>query len=228
MRAPAPLYSCRHNERGSGAVSSPRRVPAAAAGETVLRRALAGLGPEPKVTALDVFRLARARFVAGERVEMGALAEELGMNRVTVYRWVGSREQLLVEVLWSLAESTLDQERAAVGETGGERVVRILSNFIVAVLSNAGMNRFVEQEPELAIRLLTMEDAGFQARLIEWVHQLLVEEHSAGRLELRADTSDYAYALVRVLESYISLDLITGERPDARRAEHVLRLLLVR
>ncbi len=32
--------------------------------------------------------------------------------------------------------------------------------------------------------------------------------------------------IVRVIESYIYLDLILGERPDARRAEPILRLLL--
>ncbi len=71
-----------------------------------------------------------------------------------------------------------------------------------------------------------MRVAAFQPRLIEWVHRLLVEECSAGRLELRADVSDCTYALVRVLESYISLDLITRD-PDPDRAEHVLRLLLL-
>ena len=37
---------------------------------------------------------------------------------------------------------------------------------------------------------------------------------------------DVAYTMVRIVESYIYLDLITGERPDARRAEAILRLLL--
>jgi AcrR family transcriptional regulator len=193
---------------------------------TPLQQQLATGGVKPKVTALDVFERARARFMAGERVEMGALAEELGLNRVTVYRWVGSREQLLVEVLWSLAEPTLRHERESVTEEGAERIIRILTNFIVAVLSNQGMARFVEQEGELVMRLLTREDAGFEPRLVAWVHDLLVEECEAGRLELPADPSDYAFGLVRVLESYVSLDLITGETPAPERAERIFRLLL--
>ena len=60
-------------------------------------------------TAEDAFRLARRRFLAAERVDMTAMAEELGVNRVTLYRWVGSREQLLVEVVWSLASVTLER-----------------------------------------------------------------------------------------------------------------------
>jgi AcrR family transcriptional regulator len=193
---------------------------------TLLQQQLAAGGAKPKVTALDVFERARERFMAGERVEMGALAEELGLNRVTVYRWVGSREQLLVEVLWSLADATLRHERETVTEQGAERVVRILTNFIVAVLSSDGMVRFVEQEGELVMRLLTREDAGFEPRLVAWVHELLVEECEAGRLTLPADAWDYAFGLVRVLESYISLDLITGENPAPERPERILRLLL--
>jgi AcrR family transcriptional regulator len=181
-----------------------------------------------RASAADVVLLARERFQAGDRVEMGTIAEALGLNRVTVYRWVGSRERLLVEVLWSLAEATLRTAREEVRVQGGERVVRILSQFIVAVLTNPGLMHFVEQEPDLALRLLTREDAGFQSRLIDWVHEVLSEEVTAGRLELRGDPGDYAYALVRVQESFVMTDLITGERPQAERAEHVMRLLLGR
>ena len=35
-----------------------------------------------------------------------------------------------------------------------------------------------------------------------------------------------AYVIVRLIDSYTYLDLITGEEPDARRAEPVLRMLL--
>ena len=52
----------------------------------------------------EILRLARRRFVAGERLEMPSLAAELGVNRTTLYRWVGSSEPLPVEVLWSLGD----------------------------------------------------------------------------------------------------------------------------
>jgi Tetracyclin repressor-like, C-terminal domain len=76
------------------------------------------------------------------------------------------------------------------------------------------------------MRLLTRRDKGFQPRLIGAVHALLDEETQAGRLQLPADLHDVAYVVVRLIESYVYLDLITGEAPDARRAEPVLRLLL--
>ena len=69
---------------------------------------------------------------------MSALARELGVNRVTLYRWVGSREQLLVEVIWSLAERTLEDLDARTRARGAERVVRVASGFIDAVITNRG------------------------------------------------------------------------------------------
>jgi hypothetical protein len=45
---------------------------------------------------------------------------------------------------------------------------------------------------------------------------------------LSADLHEVAYVIVRLIESYTYLDLITGEPAEAKRAEPILRLLLVR
>jgi AcrR family transcriptional regulator len=177
-------------------------------------------------TAQDVLLIARRRFQAAERIDMGAMAQELGVNRVTLYRWVGSRDQVLVEVLWSLAEATLTRRDAEVSATGAERVVAVVTRFIDDCLTNAGMKRQLSEEGERTMRLLTRRDKGFQPRLIDAIHRMLTEETQAGRLDLPADLRDVAYVVVRVIESYVYLDIITGEEPDARRAEPVLRLLL--
>lgn len=202
-------------------------------GTTLLQRQLErrALGEEPgkpgsRGNALEAFRLARRRFLEGGRVDMSSLASELGVNRVTLYRWVGSREKLLVEVLWSLAAPTLERERARTRKRGAPRVVQIISHFIAAVLANPGMSRFLAEEGELAMRLLTWRDAGFQPRLIEAVEELLREEVARGALDLPVDLHDVAYTIVRIIESYVYLDRITGEEPDAARAESILGLLL--
>jgi AcrR family transcriptional regulator len=174
----------------------------------------------------DALRLARRRFLAAQRIDMTALAAELGVNRVTLYRWVGSRDALLVDVVWSLAEPTLAAVDAQVDATGGERIVQVVTGFLDAVITNPGMRRWVSEEGELAMRLLTRHDTGFQPRLIEAVYELLREETDAGRLALPADLGEVAYVLVRVIESYTYLDLILGEQPDAARAEPIVRMLL--
>ena len=95
-----------------------------------------------------------------------------------------------------------------------------------AVLSNPGMSRFLAEEGELAMRLLTRRATGFQPRLIADIRAMLEEETARGELDLPVDLGDVAYTIVRIVESYVYLDRITGEEPDARRAEQVLRLLL--
>ena len=193
---------------------------------TKLQRDLAGATDRRRPTPLDAFRLARRKFLAAERIDMSALADELGVNRVTLYRWVGSREQLLVEVIWSLAQRTLEKNDRSVRATGSERVVRIVTRFLADVISNAGMRRWLADEGELAMRLLTRHDTDFQPRLIRAIQEMLEEESAAGRLDLPVDLHEVAYVIVRLIESYTYLDLITGEEPDARRAEPVLRMLL--
>lgn len=193
---------------------------------TRLQRALASDGEPRRPTPLDAFLLARRKFQDAERIDMSGLAEELGVNRVTLYRWVGSREQLLVEVVWSLGSRTLQEVDRGVRAKGAERIVRVVTRFLEAVIANPGMRRWLAEEGELAMRLLTRHDTDFQPRLIEAIHALLTEETRAGRLDLPVDLREVAYVIVRLIESYTYLDLITGEEPDARRAEPVLRLLL--
>ncbi len=42
---------------------------------------------------------ARAQYLAGERVDLTVVARDLGLGRATIYRWFGSRELLLGEVI---------------------------------------------------------------------------------------------------------------------------------
>jgi AcrR family transcriptional regulator len=181
----------------------------------------------PRPEPADALRLARRRFRQAERVDMTALADELGINRVTLYRWVGSRDSLLVEVLWSLADRVLrwsaDQPSR---HTGGEWIVDVVTRFLDRVIADPGMQRFLVDEGELAMRLLTRADHHFQPRLTGAVHDLLLTEAKRGNLDLRADLGEVAFAIVRIIESYTYLDLILGEKPSAERAEPIFRLLL--
>ncbi len=183
---------------------------------TPLQRQLAGT-TTVRPTALDAFRQARRTFLAGDRVDMQALARVLNVDRATLYRWVGSREQLLTEILWSLIDPTIaDQSPAAAVITGTVR----------AVIANTGMQRFLDREGDLALRLLTTKASGFETRLIALVGDLVSDEASAGRLTAAVPMDDLPYVLVRIMESYIYLGLITGEHPDPDRAARVINALL--
>jgi AcrR family transcriptional regulator len=194
--------------------SEPSAVPHPAAGE----------GP---AVPPEVLRLARRRLAAGKRLEMSSLAAELGVNRVTLYRWVGSRDRLLVEVLWSMADRALSDLRAEV-PAGPDRAVRVVVGFLECVLANPGMQQLLAADPELAMRLLTHQAAGFQPRLLTTIEDLLREETAAGRLDVPMDPHELAYVVVRLIESYTYLDVLLGEKPEAGRAEAALHLLLDR
>jgi AcrR family transcriptional regulator len=206
------------------AASSPRPAP------TPLQRQLAGT-TATRPTALEAFRLARHTFLAGDRLDMQALARELTVDRATLYRWVGSREQLLTEILWSLIAPTIDNLRTTPAQTmdaGQSPTAAVITGTVRAVMTNTGMQRFLEREGELALRLLTTKASDFETRLITLIDQLVDEEISAGRLHPAVPASDLPYVLVRIMESYIYLGLITGEHPDPDRAARVINALLPR
>ena len=173
-------------------------------------------------TTSDAVRLGRRRFLSGERIDMSALADELGVNRVTLYRWFGSRDAYLVEVIWSLAQQTLERADEHTTGAGARKVGAIVVRFLDDVITNPGMQRWLGEEGEHAMRLLSRHETDFQPRLIAAIEGLLRRE----ALDLPVDLRELAYVIVRLIESYTYLDLITGERPDARRAEPILRMLL--
>jgi AcrR family transcriptional regulator len=200
---------------------------------TRLQRELAEPHLARRPTALDAFRIARRTFHAAERIDMRALAERVGVNRATLYRWVGSRDQLLVEIAWSRTLLTLEYLSDRTEATGAERIVQVVSGYIDEVNKDPGTRRWLSEEGESAMRLLTRRDPArrdtdFQPRLQGALLAMLVEETDAGNLALPVDLDQLAYVLVRLIESYVYLDIITGEQARPEQAEPILRLLLER
>jgi AcrR family transcriptional regulator len=205
--------------------------------DTPLRRQLTGT-ETARPSALDAFRQARRTFLAGDRVDMQALARTLNVDRATLYRWVGSREQLLTEILWSLIDPTIARLRKTHTATGqapaasqpGAPVpspaAAVITGTVRGVIANEGMQRFLDREGELALRLLTTRASGFETRLIALIGEFVCAEAAAGRLNAAVPLDDLPYVLVRIMESYIYLGLITGEHPDPDRAARVINALL--
>jgi len=177
----------------------------------------------------DAFLRARQVFLRGRRLDMVELARDLGVSRATLYRWVGSREQLLGEILWSLGELGLQEAEAAAdadGATGVERIVRVYRHFLELTAAHAPTRRFIANEPEIALRILTSNQGVQHQRLIDYLRRQLEAAAAAGQLTLRLDAADMAYVMNRVGESFIWREFITGEEPDTAKAAIVARLLL--
>lgn len=175
----------------------------------------------------DALRLAYKTFNARQRVEVNDLAAALGVNRVTVYRWIGDRDAILAEVVWRLGERTLRNAYAAADGTGNTRIASAVSTFVRQTIEHAGMRHFLKNETETALRVLTRSEQSFQPRLVALVEELLTTEHEAGALTTGdLGLHDLAYLCVRGAESFVYTDAITGEPPDPDRAERALRYLL--
>lgn len=184
------------------------------------------LRAHPGTGAQEAFRLARKAFLAGERIDMQRLAAELGVNRVTLYRWVGNRALLLGEVAWELGERTLDRLLERSRTVGGERVAEVVTGFIEAVRTNEGMRKTVAQEGPVAVRLFTAGDGNVQPRLVEKFHSILEAEVATGAFTPTAPINELAYALVRVCEACIYLDLLVGQHPDLNRVTRMIRAVI--
>lgn len=174
-----------------------------------------------------MLREGRRRFLKGERIDMVELAADLGISRATLYRWVGDRERLLGEILWSLAEGGLEDARAhAAGATGVEAVVRFNRRMMELTAGFEPIRRFLDAERDAALRVLTSRHGVQQRRLIQALQDFLEEKEKAGELKLRLPAADLAFVIVRVAESFMWREFITGEEPDVDRASDVVRVLL--
>src|SRR5437660_2993798 len=100
---------------------------------TALERAIAGKGEQARATPLDALRAARRQWLAEQRIDMGALATELGISRATLYNWVGDRERLIAEVAWSLADATIRQAKAEARGTGAAYVADANEHYLRAL-----------------------------------------------------------------------------------------------
>jgi AcrR family transcriptional regulator len=174
-----------------------------------------------------VLRTARRVFLASGSLEMRALARELGIGRATLYRWNRSRDELLSDVLLSLAESNLRHvERETATPPGALRVCHVHDQHIRRISGNPSFRSFIRSEPEVASRLLLDVNGkvhiGVTAALADFLHRQ--QALSDWRAPLGVDP--FARLVSRMSETYIYADLIARGEPDADTPDLVLRLLL--
>jgi AcrR family transcriptional regulator len=205
-----------------GGVLSPGSVGLRAAPSRLSRRLDDGRHPDTEIA----FRMARRQFVEGERLDMGSLAARLEVDRTTLFRWVGNRDNLVAEVMWSLASPTFDKAAELTRRMGdGERVVEILTRFIESLLTAEYFRTFLRREPARALRLLTTADSPIGARYRASIEFLLRREYRSDVVH-GMELAELAYLLAKLSEAFTYADLITGEPPSSRRARAAFRLLL--
>lgn len=171
-----------------------------------------------------IVREARRALVAGESVDVGRIATHVGVDRSTVFRRVGRRDLVVAEALWRTTETLAWPACVAAHPVGTEhRAARILHAYVQLLIDEAWFRTFLHRDPARALRILTTSESPVQGRMLALVRDLL-EDEPPGPVELSSDA--LALVVVRVAESFIYADLITGATPDADAAYHVFVALL--
>ncbi len=174
----------------------------------------------------DVLGAATAQYLAGQRLDLTELAKSLGMSRATIYRWFGSRESLLGEVVARQLELLVARRRAAMREHGARGLLEVFDRINRDLARSQPLRRLLQLEPSGGMRLLTSTGGIVQPRAVACVEQLIVDEVQAGRYDPPADPGALAYAVVRLAEAFLYNDASSDIRGDYRRLRDVQAALL--
>lgn len=156
---------------------------------------------------------------------MQAIAEELGLGRSTLYRWVGDRDALLSEVLWILTRETLlgCYDRA---EGHGARHLEVtMKAFSRAVASFEPLQHLLQTDPQRTVSIL-MSPGGLQGRLVGAVKELADHEARSGAYRPLIETEHIAFLVVQTGMTYLFGTALVEQPPDVEQAQAVASRLL--
>jgi AcrR family transcriptional regulator len=175
----------------------------------------------------DIFEAALATYLDCRRLDMRALAGELGISRATLYRHAGGRDRLLGEVIWFRTRQGLALAAESTRHLKGEkRVMTVVKAFMRGVHEAAPVRRLLEAEPETALRILTSKHSPVQRGVIDALERLIAREEERGELRTGVDPGALAYAIVRIGESFLYADVIADNDPDVEAAVTLVARLL--
>jgi AcrR family transcriptional regulator len=183
-------------------------------------------GRPPAASREDVLAAAMHRYLRGRRVDVQAVAAELGLGRTTIYRWFGSREGLIGEVLVRAAAPLLEDARAKARGRGGELLLDTFDLLNRSLVDAPALRQFVEQERETALRIITSSAGRPQQVMVARIAALIEDEVRAGNYKPPVEPSTLAYAIVRLAEAFLFNDAIAGIRGDVDRLRDVEAAIL--
>src|SRR4051795_9330336 len=174
----------------------------------------------------DVLALALQRYLRGRRVDVRAIAGELGIGRTTISRWFGTREQLVGTVVALAAEDVLAGIEAAAKGHGAERLLEIFDRFNRELADAPALRSFLEQEREAALRIITSSEGSVTPRMVNRIAEIIATEVEAGAYEPPVEIETLALAIVRLAEAFIFNDAHAGIRGEVDRLRAIEAALL--
>jgi len=174
----------------------------------------------------DVLALVTALYLEGQRVDITVVAARLGLGRATIYRWFGSREALLGEVIARQLELLVARKRAQVRRRGAAGLLEVLDRVNQTLTRSQAVRGLLEQERHGAMRILTSSAGVVEPRAVACIQALIEEETALSGYEPPADPATLAYALVHLRHAFLWNDATSGVRGDYERLRAVQAALL--
>jgi AcrR family transcriptional regulator len=174
----------------------------------------------------DVLDAALHHYLRGQRVDVQALAAELGVGRTTIYRWFGTRERLLGQVVARAAEIVLDRICAETEGSGGSLLLEVFDRFNRALADAPALRAFLEQERDTALRIINSSGGEVTPRMVARIAEIIEQQVSSGAYRPPVEIETLAYAIVRLAEAFIFNDAAAGIRGDVDRLRDVEAAML--
>jgi AcrR family transcriptional regulator len=184
-----------------------------------------GRGRPARASRDDVVAAGLSRYLHGQRIDVLAIAAELGLGRATIYRWFGSREGLVGEVLIRAGDPLLDTARREASGTGAVALLDTFDRMNRSLVAAQPLRRFIELERD-ALRIVTSSAGVVQPHFVGRITALIEDEVRAGAYEPPVDPATLGYAIVRLAEAFIYSDAAAGVRGDVDRLLDVEAALL--
>ncbi|HKX48739.1 MAG TPA: QsdR family transcriptional regulator [Gaiellaceae bacterium] len=181
-------------------------------------------GRRPAASREDLLAAALDTYLHGKRIDVQAIAAELGLGRTTIYRWFGSREGLVGEVVVRAAEPLFDEARAGARGRGGAALLDTFDRINQGLASAPALRSFLENERD-ALRILTSSGGPVQPRMVAKIQGYIEAEMQRG-FRPPVDPATLAYAIVRLAEAFLFNDAIAAVRGDVDRLREIEAALL--
>src|SRR3954454_9303017 len=174
----------------------------------------------------DVLAVALHHYLRGRRIDVRAIAGELGVGRTTIYRWFGTREHLVGTVVAVAAEGVLAEIEGAAQGRGAERLLEIFDRFNRALADAPALRAFLDQEREAALRIITSSEGTVTPRMVDRIAAIITTEVEAGAYEPPVEVETLALAIVRLAEAFIFNGAHAGIRGEVDRLRAIEAALL--
>ncbi len=140
-----------------------------------------------------------------QRATIGDVASRAGVNRVTVYRRIGSKDDVIEAVVAREATRLFTEitEAARKGKTFDDRVAASFATTVTSLRNNPILNRMLSLETETILLRLTTQAGPLMTAAVAASMHIFDEAVEDGLIESTDDLAPRAEVLVRVVHSIV-------------------------